>query len=379
MLLVRNLLVLILFAFKAYCMESANKFNWQELPLDLQKVIMLDVFKDNEITPEDFYYNLLNLRTISRPSDFTKIIQVLKNEIESKRIKNFNNMCVSQSLIYAIKNESAAIAKILISLGADAKVWDPQSQRPIIDWHWDQHSIFYKFLHIYRRQRPAIEQFLVNNGAVENVYYDFNDNQIINSAFDGDIETVRKLIKNGVNIYAVDKRKSWETALIAAACNRHLDVASALLAAGADINAKNNYGITALMYEVWQGRSSTIKNLMSLGADVNLKDNCGKTALMHAIDSYDNIEGVRCLIANGADIEAQDKGGNTAFMIAASKGSLEKVKILIDSGANVNIKNKQGKTALDFALDGPCEIFDYVSVADYLKHITNNYNENKYD
>jgi uncharacterized protein len=61
---------------------------------------------------------------------------------------------------------------------------------------------------------------------------------------------------------------------------RHLDVVQALIAKGADVNAKRNDGLTALMTASRRDRIDVVQALLDRGADVNAKDNSGLTALM---------------------------------------------------------------------------------------------------
>ena len=56
-----------------------------------------------------------------------------------------------------------------------------------------------------------------------------------------------------------------------------------LLKSGADVNAKNNEGVTPLMVASGTGNKTILDILLSAGADVNATSNDGVTALMLAI------------------------------------------------------------------------------------------------
>lgn len=101
----------------------------------------------------------------------------------------------------------------------------------------------------------------------------------------------------------------------------------------------NSYANDAqsLIDAVQQDDISTIKTLLAKGVDVNAKDNYGATALMYAFqDGHSEI--VKTLLDNGADVNAKDNNGKTALMAASLKGHSEIVKTLLGKGADVNGK-----------------------------------------
>lgn len=105
-----------------------------------------------------------------------------------------------------------------------------------------------------------------------------------------------------------------------------------LLSGGADVNAKNRDGWTALMWASWYGHKDVVSLLLANGADVNAKDSNGRTALMWAsINGHKDV--VSLLIANGADVNAKDKWGQTALMLASYRGHKDIVELLRKYGA----------------------------------------------
>ena len=71
------------------------------------------------------------------------------------------------------------------------------------------------------------------------------------------------------------------------------------LAAGADVNAKNDYGETPLRWSAWGGRKEIAELLISNGADVNAQGESGRTPLDLATQSKRNRETADVLRKHG--------------------------------------------------------------------------------
>jgi ankyrin repeat protein len=114
-----------------------------------------------------------------------------------------------------------------------------------------------------------------------------------------------------------------------------LDVARILVAAKADVNARNREGGTALMGAAGSRGTDLelLKLLLRSGAKVNLRDRLDQTALMFASGAYGHPEAARLLLAAGADIRAEDWEGHTALWRATSSRRPEIVQILRRGGA----------------------------------------------
>ena len=109
-----------------------------------------------------------------------------------------------------------------------------------------------------------------------------------------------------------------------------------LLEAGADVNAQDYWGCTALMYAK---DAEQTKLLLEAGADINARDEDGRTVLMFANDA----EQTKLLLEAGADVNAQTEGGKTALMCAEDA---EQTKLLLEAGADINARDEDGYTAL---------------------------------
>eukprot|EP00753_Platysulcus_tardus_P002112 PLAT11614.17.p1 GENE.PLAT11614.17~~PLAT11614.17.p1 ORF type:complete len:873 (-),score=344.32 PLAT11614.17:252-2870(-) len=130
----------------------------------------------------------------------------------------------------------------------------------------------------------------------------------------GFTEGVMRLVSDGADVRASDK--AGKTALHQA---QSAAVVEALLAAGADLEAKNAPGSTPLMIASVNGRAEPVKALISAGAAVNAVDNEGMTALMEAArNGHKRV--VRLLLVHGAEAGLKDKAGKSAEQRATESG-----------------------------------------------------------
>lgn len=123
---------------------------------------------------------------------------------------------------------------------------------------------------------------------------------------------------------------------------------SQALAAGADINAKDNEGYTALMEAGDNNHADIAKLLLERGANPNVECALGLTALMGAAMNNGS-EVVDLLLGHGAEINARSKYGSTALMYAAFSNASAAAKALLERGAEIHETDNSGKTALDYA------------------------------
>lgn len=135
-------------------------------------------------------------------------------------------------------------------------------------------------------------------------------------------------------------------ALIEAVRLGRIDAVRALLAAGADVNATDARGTTALMAVAGQARADIIRTLLAAGADPNARDPYGMTALMLAAQVR-QLDNMRALLAAGADPNARSANGLVYPLGAAvlSRYALA-VQLLLDARAHPNLADIDGVTPL---------------------------------
>jgi ankyrin repeat protein len=143
------------------------------------------------------------------------------------------------------------------------------------------------------------------------------------------------------------------TKLHLAAHGGDLDRVLTALAEGIDVNGRDNGNWTALYWVVDMGivagqRGRIVDALVAAGADIDARDLEGSTPLMIACRAGSG-DLVCLFVGAGAAFNACNDKGWTPLMEAACYGDLQTVMLLLRSGADQSAKTRDGKTALDFA------------------------------
>ena len=154
-----------------------------------------------------------------------------------------------------------------------------------------------------------------------------------------DKDAVRTLLKGGADVNAA--QGDGMTALHWAARGGDVDLAQMLLYAGANVKATTRLGAyTPLMMAAEQGHAAVIAALLAAGADVKAANATGTTPLMLAALSGD-ARSVTMLVENGAEVDAKETSmGQTALMFAAGTNRVDAVAALLKAGAAVKLSSK---------------------------------------
>ncbi|MBR4682018.1 MAG: ankyrin repeat domain-containing protein [Elusimicrobiaceae bacterium] len=172
-------------------------------------------------------------------------------------------------------------------------------------------------------------------------------------------KVMEKLIAARADVNAANKNGKTVLMYITNTFNDYTSVVTKLLKAGSDINATDNKGRTVLLDFIGklEERKETLSDeaqmfgdenypnikefidylqtLIKAGANVNAKDNNGSTALIYATKAKSgNYEGiVSVLLKAGADVNAKDNDGKTAIKLAQEAGNTKIVELLKAAGA----------------------------------------------
>ena len=126
------------------------------------------------------------------------------------------------------------------------------------------------------------------------------------------------------------------TPLMWAAHNNDSKSVASLLKGGADVNAHNRFGASAMSEAAFVGNVAIIEALLKAGADPDSPSADGQTALM-VVARTSNVAAARLLIEHGAHVNASEKQKEqTALMWAAAESQPAMVRELITHGADVN-------------------------------------------
>jgi len=167
-------------------------------------------------------------------------------------------------------------------------------------------------------------------------------------------------IRAATKVENLAAKGSREDKLISAVKNGDLKNVETFIAAGADLEARDNENMTALMRAAEKGYSDIVRILIDAGADISAKDKFGCTAFFKAADK-NYVDIVKMLIAKGA---ATDSTFEDVFVSSVFKGNTEMVKALIVEIARIKYGTRD--TAYMMALNNRrCnpELFDVIAKA----------------
>jgi hypothetical protein len=176
--------------------------------------------------------------------------------------------------------------------------------------------------------------------------------QLIQAASRGETSRVQDLLKQGAQINAQDAQ--GRTAVMAATYGNHVASVQALLAAGADVNLRDGMLNNPFLYAGAEGYLDILKLAWAAGADTKITNRFGGIALIPASERG-HVEVVQWLLENtDINVNHVNNLGWTALLeaIILSDGGPRHqriVELLIEHGADVNLADKDGVTPLRHA------------------------------
>lgn len=234
-------------------------------------------------------------------------------------------------LLEAVRNQNREAVRALLKQQVDVNA--PQGDGATA-LHWAAH-----------RDDLETADLLIRARAKVNAATDLGVTPIALACANGSAAMVEKLLAAGANPNAV---ASGEPALMTAARTGSVGAVKALLARGADVNARDAvHGQTALMWAVAHNHAEVARILIEKGADLHARSNVGQRIVSLA----NRYGGVRSRVRGLAEhtVVTVEQGGSTALLFAARDGALDAAKVLVAARANVNDAAADGTSALVMA------------------------------
>ena len=165
------------------------------------------------------------------------------------------------------------------------------------------------------------------------------DSPVADAAMRGDADEVRELLRTGADVNAA--QGDGMTALHWAAERGQSELAGILVFAGANLEAATRLGgFTPLMVASRAGHAEIVRLLVDAGANLEAPTETGETALHYAAWSA-NPEVTLALAEKGAQVDARESAnGQTPLMFAAAYGRTGVVRALLEVGADPSIQTR---------------------------------------
>ncbi len=179
---------------------------------------------------------------------------------------------------------------------------------------------------------------------------------LMEAAREGDAQAVRSLLAQGADVNAAEG--DGMTALHLAAEGGHDEVLEILISASAQVDARTRIGsYTPLHLASRSGHSSAVTKLLDAGADFGaVTTNSGVTPLHLASAAIGGEEAVVALLSHGADPNARESAaGQTPLIFAASSNRATAVRALLEGGANPDLSTEVVDVLRSLALDREAE------------------------
>ncbi|MGD8329966.1 MAG: ankyrin repeat domain-containing protein [Acidobacteriota bacterium] len=167
-----------------------------------------------------------------------------------------------------------------------------------------------------------------------------SDAPVADAAMHRDLDAVRALLRHGADVNA--PQNDGMTALHWAALEDDADLAGMLVYAGAWLDVGTRLGgYTPLHLAARSGSLAAMQALLEAGADPQARTTSGGAQPLHLAAAADSVGAIDLLIDAGADVDGrEDAWEQTPLMFAAAAGNVDAVRALLAAGADVSASAK---------------------------------------
>ena len=272
-----------------------------------------------------------NLRRDAYHGDAEAVKKILD---EGARVNSKDSELLTTALHDAASQGHYEVVQILIDNGADLNANDAEGMTPF------DYSMLTERRRLKNTKTSDLLQSLgAKSGAKKSMYA---------AAILGDIQTIKKLINEGLDINKLTE--TGKAPLHLTATYGHKKATEYLLVSGANINCKDDTGSSPLFSAVRTAHKEIVELLISNSANIKTEKR-----LLHQLSwvGYKKTEGrikqveiAKSLILKGVNLNEKDLSGDTPLHSAAEHGHIEMAEFLLESGANVNEDNETKTTPL---------------------------------
>lgn len=251
--------------------------------------------------------------------------------IDSGADVNARNKNGDSVLYLAVKKNKKDVGDLLLSRNADIFATNTENNSP---------------LRIALTEGGEVQDWLITSRTLNIV--DGSGNTPLHYAAEWNLkEALSSLIQKGANVNAVNS--NGESALFSAVKADSPEIIQLLVENGIITDTRSNLtrdhlGNTPLHYAVKWNSLNAAQSIISLGFDVNSQNLSGKTALSDSARSG-KIEMTQLLIQFGANVNSADISGKTALIDSIQSGNEEMISLLLQNGANPQIQEMNGRNA----------------------------------
>jgi len=143
------------------------------------------------------------------------------------------------------------------------------------------------------------------------------------------------------------KKHTLDSFMLTRAASGDVEWVRDLIAEGVDVNAADEHGWTALLFAARDGRLPMAEYLLGEGARLDVRNSSGGQPV-HLAAAWNRLSVLEFLVQKGARIDAVDDDGWTPLH---HTNHLPMVEFLLEAGADPAAKAKDGRTPMDLAED----------------------------
>lgn len=299
--------------------------------------------------------------------DVEKVEKLIADGAEVNQPQRSGEPLLSSALTFTHENK-ARIVMLLLDHHVDPNEQDKNGDTPLFSWfRWDKSPAILDILLKhganlnqigsqgetilslaieYPVPDPKFIQLLLKKGSDPNVQNKNGEtalHQAVSSLRPHQVEIVNLLLANGVKVNIKDHKGQIALNKVAG-CPP--EIATSLVLVGSNLSGFDDMGETPLLAAARWHYFDAMRLMIDKGANVNAKDKWGTTALFKAVG---DLAIVKALVEKGANVNEVNTGGFTPLHFAAAEYQVDVAEYLISKGARVNVKNKDGLTPLEYA------------------------------